>query len=106
MAECKLPVVKDASSIAKRRPADYDETGDGGTRGEIFKRAHGREAEATNYQISRKGSVDCHVVGNLKFAASQQDGVGDACGINRVAIVCVSQRLAQRAGSAVIGVCD
>ena len=57
-------------------------------------------------QAVGSGAGDGHVVGNLKFAAGQHDSVGDAGGVNRVAIVCVSQRLAQRAGSTVIRVCD
>ena len=77
---------------------------DGYSGGEIFKYAGIRVA--VNRQISSTGAVDGDVVGNLKFAADQQDGAGDAGGVNRVAIVCVNQRLAQRAWPAVIGVCD
>ena len=43
---------------------------------------------------------------NLKFAAGQQDGAGDAGCVNRVAVIRDGERVAQRAGPAVIGVCD
>jgi len=45
-------------------------------------------------------------VDNHKLAAGQQDGAGDAGGINRVAVIGGGERVAQRAGAAVIRVCD
>ena len=45
-------------------------------------------------------------MGNLKSVASQQDGAGDASGVNRVAVIRHAERVAQRARAAVIGVCD
>ena len=71
---------------------------------EIFK--HAESGVAVDRQTSGTGAVDGHVVGNLKFAAGQQDGAGDAGGVNRVAVIRDGERVAQRAGTAVIGVCD
>ena len=80
------------------------ETGDSDIGREIFKDAG--SGAAVNGQISSTGAVDGYAVGNLKFATGQQDGSGDAGGVNRVAVICDGQRVAQRAGAAVIGICD
>ena len=72
--------------------------------GEIFK--HAESSVAVDRQISGTGAVDGDVVGNLKFAAGQQDRAGDAGGVNRVAVIRDGERVAQRAWAAVIGVCD
>src|SRR5262252_963883 len=80
------------------------ESCDGDVRSEIFK--HAGSGVAVDSQISSTGAVDGHVVVNLKFATGQQDGAGDASGVNRVAVIRAGQCVAQRAGTAVIGVCD
>ena len=106
VAECKPSVVKDPtpSIVVSSKAVGDGETGDGDVRGEIFK--HAGTGVAVDRQISGTGAVDGHVVGNLKFAAGQQDGAGDAGGVNRVAVIRDGERVAQRAGAAVIGVCD
>jgi len=43
---------------------------------------------------------------NLKFAAGQQNGARHTGGVNRVAVIRGGERVAQRAGAAVIRVCD
>ena len=81
------------------------ETGDSDVRGEIFK--HAVSGVAVDSQISGTGASDGHVVGNLKFAAGQEDGAaGDAGGVNRVAVIRDAERVAQRTWAAVIDVCD
>ena len=52
------------------------------------------------------GAADGDIFVHDQFSTGEQDGAEDAGGVNRVAIVCVNQRLTQRARAAVIGVCD
>ena len=107
-AECEPSVVKDAAPsvvVASRGKTIRDgEAGDGDVGPEIFK--HAGSGIAVDRQISCTGAVDGHAVINLKFAAGQQDGAGDAGSVNRVAIIRASERVAQRAGAVVIGICD
>src|SRR4029077_8932722 len=105
-AECQPSVVKDATTsvVIGRQGIRYGETGHGDVGCEILK--HAGSDVAVDRQLSSTRAVDGHVVGNLKFAAGQQDGAGDAGGVNRVAIIRDGARVAQRAGAAVIGVCD
>ena len=99
-------MVKDATSslVVSSKAVGDGETGDGDVRGEIFK--HAGSGVAVDRQISGTRAVDGYVVGNLKFAAGQQDRAGDAGGVNRVAVIRDGERVAQRAGAGVIGVCD
>ena len=43
---------------------------------------------------------------HVQLAGDQRDGAGDASGVNRVTVIRDGERVAQRAGAAVIGVCD
>ena len=52
------------------------------------------------------GAVDGDVIRNLKFAAGQQNRARDAGSVNRVTVIRDNERVAQRPGAAVIGVCD
>jgi len=99
-------VIKDATpSVAISSTAIRDcEAGDGDVRGEVLKHAVG--SVAVDRQIFGTGASDGHVVGNLKFAAGQPDGAGDAGGVNGVAVFRDRERIAQRAGAAVISVSD
>ena len=107
-AECEPSVVKDAAPsvvVASGGKTIRDgEAGDGDVGPEIFK--HAGSGVAVDRQISRTGAVDGHAVINLKFAAGQQDGAGDAGSVNRVALIRDGERVAQRAGAVVIGICD
>src|SRR5436190_156083 len=80
------------------------ETRDSDLRSEIFKPAVG--GVAVHSQTSSTRAVDGHVVGNLKFAAGQENGAEHAGGVNRVAVIRDGERITQRAGPAVIGVRD
>ena len=71
---------------------------------EILK--HAENGVAVNRQIFGTRAVDDYVVGNLKFTAGQQDGAKDAGDINRVSVIRDRECIAQRAGAAVISVCD
>ena len=105
VAEGEASVVEDPTSVVVINTAVSDgEAGDGDVRGEIFK--HAGSGVAVDRQISSTRAVDGHVVVNLKFAAGQQNRAGDAGGVNRVAVIRNGKCVAQRAGAAVIGVCD
>ena len=104
VAQCQSSVIKDATPVAASSTVGDGETGDGDVRCEIFK--HAGSGIAVDRQISSAGSIDGHVVVNLKSAAGQQDRAGDTGGVNRVAVTRCGDRVAQRARAAVIGVCD
>ena len=80
------------------------EAGEGDVGREIFE--HTGSGVAVDRQVFCTRTVDGHVMVNLKFAAGQQDGSGDAGGVNRVAVIGDGKCVTQRAGTAVIGVCD
>ena len=65
---------------------------------------HAAVGIAVHRQIGRAGTVDRHVVGDLKLAGGQQDGAGDAGGINRV--YRAGQTAAKRAGSVIGSAAD
>ena len=105
VVECEASVIKDATPSVTISMAVRDcEAGDGDNGSEIFTHAEG--VIAVDRQISGTGAVDAHVMVNLKFAAGQQDGAGDASRINRVAVLGNGERLAQRAWATVCSVCD
>src|SRR5262249_19423062 len=105
VAECQRRTVGNATPVTHPSKAIRDgETGDSDVGREIFKDAG--SGVAVDRQRSGTGTIDGDAGKNLKFAAGQQDGAGDAGGVNRVAVVCINERLAQRAWAAVIGICD
>ena len=60
---------------------------------------HAAVGIAVHRQIGRAGTVDRHVVGDLKLAAGQEDGAGKSRGVNSVCRA--RQTVAKRARSAV-----
>lgn len=106
VAEYEPSVVKDATpSVAVSSKAVRDgETEDGDVRGEIFK--HAESGVAIDRETSSTRAVNGRVVGNLKFAAGQQNGAGNTGGVDGVAIIRDGERVTQRAGATVVGVCD
>src|SRR5262249_51855605 len=94
----------DATAAAGGMAVGNGQIRDGDVRGEDFKNAV--SAVTIDRQTSSTGTIDGHVVVYLKFTAGQQDRAGDTCGVNRVAVLREGERVPQRAGSAVIGVCD
>ena len=57
-------------------------------------------------QIIRAGPANGDIFVHVQLAADQRDGAGDASGVNRVTVIRDGERVAQRAGTAVIRVCD
>jgi hypothetical protein len=52
------------------------------------------------------GAIDGHIVGNLKFAAGQQNRTGYTGSVDRVTVIRGGERVAQGAWATVIRVCD
>jgi len=95
VAEREFSVIKDASpsTTVSNKAIRDGETGDGDLGGEIFEYAE--SGVAIDRQFSGTRALDGHVVVNLKFAAGQQDGAGDASGVNRVAVIRAGKRVPQ-----------
>ena len=79
------------------------QAGDGDERARDVERAAG--GVPVHSQISRAGTEDGHVVADQQRAAGQQDGAGDAWAKgNRLRIGSVRERVAQRAGPAILSI--
>ena len=95
--ECEASVAKDATPsvvIASGGKTIRDgEAGDGDVGREIFE--HTGSGIAVDRQILSPRAVDGDVMVDLKFAAGQQDGAGDAGGVNSVAVIRGGKRVAQ-----------
>jgi len=59
---------------------------------------------AINCEYVSACAVDCHALVHEQCAARERDRARDAGGVNRVTVVRNGERLAQRAGTAVVGI--
>jgi hypothetical protein len=81
VAKCQAALVENAASSRTQSVGD-GQAGHGHVRREIIEHPEG--GVAIDRQIGRAGTVDRHTVGDLKFAAGQQDCAGDTGGVDSV----------------------